>query len=291
MTSERADAPVVATADRDDDGRLAAALAAGAGQVLVGLRDRAGTGDLPLDGKGLGSAGDAHAQAWLAAALTDCRPDDAVLSEEAKDDPARLRADRVWIVDPLDGTREFAEIDPDGTRRTDFAVHVALWTRGLGLTAGAVALPGRGLTLDTGTVAQVQAVAPQEVVAGTRPLRIAASRTRPPAVVTRLAARDDVELVPMGSNGVKVIAVVEGTVDAYVHAGGQYEWDSAAPVAVAHAAGLIATRLDGSPIEYNKPDPWSPDLVVCHPALVAHVHRLLAEAGPDDAPGAPGAPA
>jgi 3'(2'), 5'-bisphosphate nucleotidase len=287
VTSERADAPVVAMADRDDDERLAAALATGAGRVLVGLRERAGTGDLPLDGKGLGAAGDAHAQAWLAAALADCRPDDAVLSEEAKDDLARLGAARVWIIDPLDGTREFAEIDPDGTRRTDFAVHVALWTRGQGLTAGAVALPGRQLTFDTATVARAGDAAAPSVLAAARPLRIAASRTRPPAVVTRLAEREDVELVPMGSNGVKVMAVVEGAVDAYVHAGGQYEWDSAAPVAVAHAAGLVATRLDGSPIEYNKPDPWSPDLVVCHPALVAHVRRLLAEAGPDDAPGAP----
>ena len=291
MTDERAHASGVPAPDLDDDGRLATTLATGAGHVLVGLRERAGTDDLPLDGKGLGAAGDAAAQAWLAEALAASRPADAVLSEEAKDDPARLAAARVWIIDPLDGTREFAEIDPDGTRRTDFAVHVALWTAGLGLTVGAVALPGRDVTFSSCTVPRVADAAAQEVLAGSRPLRIAASRTRPPAVVGRLAERDDVELVPMGSNGVKVIAVVEGVVDAYIHAGGQYEWDSAAPVAVAHAAGLIATRLDGSPIEYNKPDPWSPDLVVCHPALVAHVRRLLAEAGPDDAPGTPGAPA
>jgi 3'(2'), 5'-bisphosphate nucleotidase len=287
VTGERVDAPGSQATDLGDDARLAAYLADGAGLVLMTLRGRAGSGDLPIDGKGLGAAGDAAAQAWVAVALAENRPGDAVLSEEAKDDPARLEAGRVWIIDPLDGTREFAEIDPAGTRRTDFAVHVALWERGRGLVAGAVALPGRGQVFDSATVAIVSDAGARDVLAGTRPLRIAASRTRPPAVVGRLAARDDVELVPMGSNGVKVIAVVEGTVDAYLHAGGQYEWDSAAPVAVAHAAGLAATRLNGSPIEYNKPDPWSPDLLVCHPSLVAHVHRLLAEAGPDELPGAP----
>jgi 3'(2'), 5'-bisphosphate nucleotidase len=286
VTSERVGAPETRAADLSDDVRLAAALAEGAGRVLVALRARAGTGDLPLDGRALGAAGDAAAQAWLAAALAEHRPADAILSEEAEQDPARLAAARVWIIDPLDGTREFAEIDPDGSRRTDFAVHVALWDRERGLVAGAVALPGRGQVFHTGSVPPATADAARAVLAGDRPVRIAASRTRPPAVVGRLAVRDDVELVPMGSNGVKVIAVVEGAVDAYIHAGGQYEWDSAAPVAVAHAAGLVATRLDGSPIEYNKPDPWSPDLLVCHAALVAHVRRLLAEAGPDDAPGA-----
>jgi 3'(2'), 5'-bisphosphate nucleotidase len=287
VTGERRGAPAAATREVADDARLAAALAEGAGRVLMTLRARAGSGDVAREGKPLGAAGDAAAQAWLAAALAEHRPADAVLSEEAERDAARLDAERVWIVDPLDGTRESAEIDPDGVRRTDFAVHVALWTRDRGLVAGAVALPGRGIVHDSATVVRVDDARARDVLAGTRPLRIAASRTRPPAVVLRLAERPDVELVPMGSNGVKVIAVVDGTVDAYVHAGGQYEWDSAAPVAVARAAGLEATRLDGSPIEYNKPDPWSPDLVVCHPALVAHVRRLLAEAGPDDAPGAP----
>jgi 3'(2'), 5'-bisphosphate nucleotidase len=286
VTTEHVVGSPVPDAAGTDDTALAAVLAAGAGQVLLALRERADAGSAPHDGAALGAAGDAAAQGWLAAALAAARPADAVLSEEAERDPARLVAERVWIIDPLDGTREFAEIDPDGTRRTDFAVHIALWGAGGGLLAGAVALPGRGLVLDSATVAPVPDDAPRAVLEGRRPLRIAASRTRPPAVVERLAARDDVELVPMGSNGVKVVAVIEGTADAYIHAGGQYEWDSAAPVAVARAAGLVATRLDGSPLVYNKPDPWSPDLVVCHPALVAHVHRLLAEAGPDDAPGA-----
>jgi 3'(2'), 5'-bisphosphate nucleotidase len=287
VTGGRTGVPVASGGVRADDASLAAALAAGAGRVLMALRGRAGTADVPFDGKPLGAAGDAASQAWLAAALAEHRPDDAVLSEEAEGGDARLTADRVWIIDPLDGTREYAEVEPGGSRRTDFAVHVALWMAGRGLVAGAVALPARDLVLDSATVAPVDDAAARAVVAGSRPLRVAASRTRPPAVVGRLAARGSVELVPMGSNGVKVIAVIEGTVDAYVHAGGQYEWDSAAPVVVARAAGLVATRLDGSPLEYNQPDPWSPDLVVCHPALVAHVRRLLAEAGPDDAPGAP----
>ncbi|HYO41960.1 MAG TPA: inositol monophosphatase family protein [Candidatus Limnocylindrales bacterium] len=286
MTSERVDGPPVPDRAITDDAALAVALAAGAAQVLVALRERADAGEAPRAGTELGKAGDAAAQRWLADALAATRPYDAVLSEEAEGDASRLGAARVWIIDPLDGTREFGEIDPDGTRRTDFAVHVALWASGAGLVAGAVALPGRGIVLDSAGVLPVSDADARAVLEGRRPLRIAASRTRPPAIVGRLAERADVDLVPMGSNGVKVVAVVEGRADAYIHAGGQYEWDSAAPVAVARAAGLIATRLDGSALAYNKPDPWSPDLVVCHPALVAHVHRLLAEAGPDDAPGA-----
>jgi 3'(2'), 5'-bisphosphate nucleotidase len=281
------DGPLVPQAARSDDVRLAVALAAGAGEILLDLRARADVGAAPRDGMDLGRAGDAASQAWLAAALAHHRPDDAVLSEEAENDPARLAAERVWIVDPLDGTREFAEVDADGARRTDFAVHVALWEAGRGLTAGAVALPARGQVHDSATVALVAGSRAADALAGTRPLRIAVSRTRPPAIVGHLARRSDVELVAMGSTGVKVMAVVDRSVDAYVHAGGQYEWDSAAPVAVAHAAGLHATRLDGSPLVYNRADPRSPDLLVCHPSLVAHLRHLLAEAGPDEAPGAP----
>jgi len=279
------DGQPVPRATHADDARLAAELAAGAGEILLALRNRADPGD--LSGESLGRAGDVASQAWLATALAEHRPDDTVLSEEAENDPARLASRRVWIIDPLDGTREFAEVDPDGTRRTDFAVHVALWEAALGLTAGAVTLPARGLAYDSATVHPVRDGAAREVLAGTRPLRVAVSRTRPPAVVGHLARRPDVELVPMGSTGVKVMAVVDGSVDAYVHAGGQYEWDSAAPVAVARAAGLHATRLDGSPLVYNRPDPWSPDLMVCHPKLVAHLRRLLAEGGSDEAPAEP----
>ncbi len=281
------DGPLVPQAARSDDARLAAALATGAGEILMGLRARADLGAAPRDGDDLGRAGDAASQAWLAAALAEHRPDDAVLSEEAESDPARLAARRVWIIDPLDGTREFAEVGPDGIRRTDFAVHVALWEAGRGLTAGAVTLPASGHAYDSATVDPVRDGAARDVLAGARPLRIAVSRTRPPAIVGHLAGRSDVELVALGSTGVKVMAVVDGSVDAYVHAGGQYEWDSAAPVAVAHAAGLHATCLDGSPLVYNRPDPWSPDLLVCHPALVARLRSLLAEGAFDDAPGAP----
>lgn len=264
-----------------DDASLAAALAEGAGRVLLALREEA-AGVAP-GVRALRDAGDAAAQDWLAAGLAHARPHDAVLSEEAADDPSRLAAERVWIVDPLDGTREFAERTPGGGWRDDFAVHVALWRRDAGLGAGAVALPARGEVFGTGRAvaraARVTDAGAEAVLAGRRALRLAASRSRPPAFVTELAARGVVELVPMGSAGVKVTAVVDGTVDAYVHAGGQYEWDSAAPVAVATAAGLVCTRLDGSPLEYNRPDPWLPDLFVCHPALVPHLRAALRQAG------------
>ncbi|MEL7976912.1 inositol monophosphatase family protein [Isoptericola sp. F-RaC21] len=290
------------------DGDLAVALALGAGEVLSGLRadvDAAGGGFVAGE---LKDAGDAASQAWLAAALAHARPGDAVLSEEAADSAARLTADRVWIVDPLDGTREFAErTSPSvelvetqfpmvngvstgstsgGAWRDDFAVHVALWERGSGLTAGAVGLPARDAVLSTVSRPARPADDVDEVLAGRRPLRIAASRSRPPQFVQDLAARDDVELVPMGSAGVKVVSVVDGTVDAYVHAGGQYEWDSAAPVAVALAAGLECTRLDGTPLEYNRQDPWLPDLFVCHPAVAAHLRAALTTVGVDIKEGA-----
>jgi 3'(2'), 5'-bisphosphate nucleotidase len=192
--------------------------------------------------------------------LTERRPGDVVFSEEAVDDRRRLTAERVWIVDPLDGTREYGEAP-----RPDWAVHVALWADG-DLAAAAVALPALGAVLVTDPAPTVPAPA------GGRP-RIAVSRSRPPAVATTAAAALDAELVPMGSAGWKVTAVVRGEADAYVHAGGMYQWDSAAPVAVARAAGLTAVRLDGSPLVYNGPDAWLPDLLVCRPELAG---RLLA---------------
>jgi 3'(2'), 5'-bisphosphate nucleotidase len=275
------------------DGPLATALAQGAGEVLLGLRADVDAAGGAFDAKTFKDAGDAAAQAWLATAVAHARPGDAVLSEEAKDDAARTGADRVWIIDPLDGTREFAERAGDGAPtdpwRDDFAVHVALWVRGTddatdgpgGLAAGAVALPARDVVHTTHAPASATDLdaAVAAVLAGDRPLRIAASRSRPPAFVAALAERDDVELVPMGSAGVKVVSVVDGTVDAYVHGGGQYEWDSAAPVAVALAAGHECTRLDGTPLEYNRQDPWLPDLFVCHPALAAHLRAALSEVG------------
>jgi 3'(2'), 5'-bisphosphate nucleotidase len=190
------------------------------------------------------------------------RPDDAVLSEEARDDGRRLESSRVWIIDPLDGTREYSE-----PPRDDWAVHVALWADG-DLIAGAVALPAVGATYDT---AQASTLPPATAA---RP-RIAVSRTRPPAFVEELAAEIDAELVPMGSAGAKVIAVVRDVVDAYVHAGGQYEWDSAAPVVVARAAGLHTSRADGSPLAYNREDPLLPDLLVCRPELAERITTFV----------------
>ena len=229
------------------DVEVARTAAAAAADVLVRLRG--GT----LTGRALGDAGDAAAQQAIVDVLASARPDDVVFSEEAVDDRRRLAAERVWIVDPLDGTREYG--DPD---RSDWAVHVALWSAGE-LTAAAVALPGLGEVLVTDPAPAVPA--PSGGV------RIAVSRTRAPAIAGDVARAVAAELVPLGSAGYKTAAVVRGEVDAYLHAGGMYQWDSAAPVAVALAAGLTACRLDGSPLLYNEPDPSLPDLLVCRPEL------------------------
>jgi len=204
-----------------------------------------------------------------------------VLSEEGEDDQARLSAERVWIVDPLDGTREFGE-----PGRTDWAVHVALWESGE-LVAGAVALPAQGLVLSTADYAASQA-GPAPFRSGAldadgQPalpagLRIVVSRSRPPAFVQQLAADIGAELVPMGSAGAKAAAVVRGEYDAYVHGGGQYEWDSAAPVAVARAAGLHASRIDGSALAYNQADVSIPDILICPAGLAPGLLRAIARA-------------
>jgi 3'(2'), 5'-bisphosphate nucleotidase len=193
-----------------------------------------------------------------------------VLSEEGKDDPVRLGADRVWIIDPLDGTREFGE-----PGRTDWAVHVALWERGA-LTAGAVALPARDQVLST---AGPPTAAGRDRRAGRR-LRLVVSRTRPPAFVSELAARLGAELMPLGSAGAKAAAVIAGEADAYVHSGGQYEWDSAAPVAVAVAAGLHASRIDGSPLRYNQRLPSLPDILICPAGLAAELLTVIGSVSP-----------
>jgi len=247
--------PLPASA-RDDDHAFAAWAATVAGELLLRVRQGG------LTGSELKDAGDLAAHELLVRLLAEHRPADAVLSEEAADDKARLRSDRVWIVDPLDGTREFSE-----PGRDDWAVHVALWQSG-DLVAGAVAQPALGQTFSTGGVL---AVPPRS---SARP-RIAVSRTRPPAFVEALADDLDAELVPMGSAGVKVMSVVRDIADAYVHAGGQYEWDSAAPVAVARAAGLHASRIDGSPLEYNRDEVLLPDLVVCRPELAERIIALV----------------
>ncbi|MFJ8053202.1 3'(2'),5'-bisphosphate nucleotidase CysQ [Streptomyces luteogriseus] len=253
-----------------DDTALAAALAAGAGYVLLALRAE----HARCEPRDLARIGDAGAQRHLAAALRHHRPADAVLSEEGTDDAARLGASRVWIIDPLDGTREFSE-----KGRNDWAVHVALWEEGR-LTAAAVALPARDTVLTTEpTPRTLPRTSGRADGSGPGP-RLAVSRSRPPALIAPLARRLDARLVPMGSAGVKIAAVIEGTADAYVHAGGQYEWDSAAPVAVAVARGLHASRIDGSPLRYNQARPWLPDLVVCHPGDRDRILAALADVTP-----------
>ncbi|HEY0697647.1 MAG TPA: 3'(2'),5'-bisphosphate nucleotidase CysQ [Micromonospora sp.] len=263
------------------DGAFARWLAARAGQALLDTRAELGHADPGA----LKAAGDKVSHDLIRTELARWRPEDAVLSEEDEDSrvagsggqaAGRLAAGRVWIVDPLDGTREFAE---EG--RTDWAVHVALWSRTSShphrLIAGAVALPAQQRVLGTDYPPAYPASpgGAREVGSGVvgRPVRLAASRSRPPAFLTELAEEIGAELVPMGSAGAKIAAVVGGDVDAYVHAGGQYEWDSAAPVAVATATGLHASRIDGSALEYNRADPRLPDLVVCRQDLST---RLLA---------------
>lgn len=246
--------------DYAEDAELAVTCAALAGTALVAERAR--------PGPDVGRRGDELAHRMILDELRAARPHDTVLSEEATDDAARLHADRVWIVDPLDGTREYRE---PGT--PEWAVHVALWVRGAGLVAGAVALPDRGVTLGSGT----PPVLPAPTTGG--PMRIAVSRSRPPAVATHVAEVFGAELVPLGSAGYKVAAVLLGEVDAYVHAGGQYQWDSAAPVAVAHAAGVHASRLDGAELHYNVAELYVPDLLVCRTELAGPLLRAIAASG------------
>ncbi len=244
-----------------DDESVAADLATRAGALLLALRDELGFDDP----KALRHAGDNRSQDLLAAALHELRPDDAVLSEEADDDAARLEAERVWIIDPLDGTREFGE-----PGRDDWAVHVALWERTQnGLTAGAVALPAQHQTLTTGGTFPIREGAPA------RP-RLVVSRTRAPEFVTAVANRLSGELVPMGSAGAKAMAIVQGKADVYVHAGGMHEWDAAAPAVVALAAGLHVSRFDGEPMAFNTPEALSTELVICLPELAEAVLAAVA---------------
>ena len=266
------------TPEADDDS-VAADLATRAGQLLLELREELGFDDP----KALRTAGDARSQVLLAALLKELRPGDAVLSEEAEDDAIRLTADRVWIIDPLDGTREFGE---EG--RDDWAVHVALWERstnglpgGLNggltgrltgrLTAGAVALPAQHRTLATG------GELPKREATEASP-RLVVSRTRAPEFVTNVAKLLDGELVPMGSAGAKAMAILQGKADVYVHAGGMHEWDAAAPVVVAVAAGLHVSKFDGSPLDFNTPEALSTELVICLPELAERVLAAVAQA-------------
>ena len=269
------------------DGAFARWLAARAGQALLGLRAELGFADAGA----LKSAGDKVSHDLIRTELAKWRPADAVLSEEdegsrlawtaevSSDAVSRLNADRVWIIDPLDGTREFAE---EG--RSDWAVHVALWARSAptphGLVAGAVGLPAQHRVLGPDYPPAYPPMTLEAATAGgARTIRLAASRSRPPVFLSDLAEDIGAHLVPMGSAGVKMMSVVRDVADAYVHAGGQYEWDSAAPVAVARAAGLFTSRVDGSELVYNQDDVYLPDVIVCRPELADDILAFIAERG------------
>jgi 3'(2'), 5'-bisphosphate nucleotidase len=275
-----------------DDHALAHDLAERAGRLLLDLRAQGG------DPAALKDAGDRSSHEFLMAELAKARPEDAVLSEEGKDDKVRLTADRVWIVDPLDGTREFGEAG-----RTDWAVHVALWQRGAAgasgnagaageLTAGAVALPAQQLTLSTvdaakrperrGDFSRPSEGVPEEIFpsgsGAQRPLRLVVSRTRASQLVKDVAALLNAEMVPCGSAGAKAATVITQENDVYLHSGGFYEWDTAAPVAVARAAGLHVSRIDGSDVAYNQDNPYLPDILVCRPAIAGLLLNAIREA-------------
>jgi 3'(2'), 5'-bisphosphate nucleotidase len=233
------------------DAQFAAHLAEVAGRLLITVRDSG-----VLSRKALGHAGDATANQFLCHALRENRPDDGLLSEEEKDNFDRLNHARVWIVDPVDGTREYGEA------RADWAVHVGLAVDGVA-SLGAVALPGAGLVLRSDQ--------PFTIPPAPARLRMVISRTRPAKEALAVAEALGAELIAMGSAGAKAMAVVLGQADIYLHTGGQYEWDSCAPVAVARGHGLHASRIDGSPLVYNQRDTYMPDLLICrteHAALV-----------------------
>jgi 3'(2'), 5'-bisphosphate nucleotidase len=245
-----------------DDHTLAGRLAASAGAML-----RATRASGLVDGRELGKAGDAIAHEWLCSVLRAQRPDDGLLSEEGDPGaPGRESRARVWIVDPLDGTREYSE------GRSDWAVHVALTVEGT-VDAATVALPGLDEVFSTADPVSVRARD------GDGPLRIAVSRTRPPEFAEPVAHTVGAELVPLGSSGYKTLAVVRGEVDAYMHGGGQWEWDVAAPAGVALHAGLHVSRIDGSPMVFNQPEPKLPDQLVCRPELAERLLSAIADAG------------
>ena len=240
------------------DGELAASLAETAGRILLRVRASG-----MFSAKALGKAGDQTANQFLVHALREQRPHDGLLSEESKDTPDRLSRRRVWIIDPVDGTREYGE------GRTDWAVHVGLAVDGVA-EIGAVGLPGLGI------VVRSDRTVPRPEHEG--PLRMLVSRTRPAAESMSVAELLGAELLPMGSAGAKAMAVVRGEADIYLHTGGQFEWDSAAPVAVAAAHGLHVSRADGSPIRYNQSDPYLPDVLICRAELAERVLRAFADA-------------
>lgn len=239
------------------DAELAAHLAHIAGRLLLEVRDSG-----LITGKALGDAGDKTANQFLVAALRQQRPDDGLLSEEEKDSPERLNKSRVWIVDPVDGTREYGEA------RTDWAVHVGLAIDGKP-EIGAVGLPGLGIILRTDKPAPLPEAAAKP--------RMVVSRTRPAKEAVAVAEEIGAELVPMGSAGAKAMAIVRGEAEIYLHTGGQYEWDSCAPAAVAAAHGLHVSRVDGSPLVYNQRDVYMPDLLICRPDWADRVLQIVGQ--------------
>jgi 3'(2'), 5'-bisphosphate nucleotidase len=243
------------------DAELARDIATSAGELLLALRDEMGFDD-PWR---LRDAGDSRSNVHLLGLLAQARPDDIVLSEESADDSRRHSAERLWIIDPLDGTTEFGELG-----RTDWAVHVALWQRGAGLIEGAVALPARGMTLSTADPL------PSLQVPSSEP-RLAVSRTRRPAWVVEVAERIGGVLTPIGSAGMKAMSILLGEADAYMHSGPMKEWDSAAPVAVAAKAGLFVSDLAGGELEFNKPSRLTDQLIICHPSLADVLVSAYAE--------------
>lgn len=252
------------------DVQLARELAVTAGRLLMDLR--AEGQNQGLSGKALGKEGDLRSNELLLKALDEARPGDAVLSEESVDSPARLTAERVWIIDPLDGTREYGMAS-----RTDWAVHVALWSAKAGsqgaIESAAVALPA----LDQVLVSSPPTPTPS--ASGGERVRTLVSASRPPAWLPALDKLVPLELIPMGSAGAKAMAVLRGEADAYLHDGGQWEWDSAAPVGVVLGAGYHASRLDGTPLMYNRPHPYLPDLVISRPELADRLIDALKEIG------------
>jgi 3'(2'), 5'-bisphosphate nucleotidase len=241
-----------------EDAALAARLAAAAGRIAQEVRS-AGL----LVGKAVGCTGDCTVNTFLVEALTRLRPDDGLLSEERRDTPERLGRSRVWIVDPIDGTREYGEC------RADWAVHVGLAVDGVAV-AGAVALPD----CEGGMVLSSHDVTPLPAHDG--PPRLLVSRSRPAPEALAVAERLGGQLVPMGSAGAKAMAVVRGQADIYLHSGGQYEWDNCAPVAVAAAHGLHCSRIDGTPLRYNNRDTYLPDLLICRPEWAGQVLAIVA---------------
>jgi 3'(2'), 5'-bisphosphate nucleotidase len=247
------------------DAAFAAEIAREAGNALLELRAGFGPVDSEERRLALKDAGDEVAQGLLSQRLTAGRPGDAVLSEEAVDSDARLSADRVWIIDPLDGTDEYSQ------GRTDFAVHVALWTRGLGLTDAVVDVPALGEVWRTDAPRVVGALPAH------RALRIVVSRSRPPAGLTRLLedvsadlaaagiTERGIEVANVGSVGAKLGEVMAGRAEAYLHPGGLNEWDLAAPQACAVAAGFVALGPDQA---FNQMPPKAGPVLICHPALV-----------------------